>query len=109
MTQDEFLRAFDAQAHAAFAEAGLADRADYIAPDGAPMGLRRVYVNAGQQTAGEFGQVVAPRTAIGVLIEDGAVAPGGRLVVGASVYVLQRLDETNDMDGIIEWWVVRHG
>ena len=108
-----WIREFDDMAHAAFLGADLADVATYTPPaTGTTVaGTRRVYVNTAQQSAGEFGQVVAPRTVIGVLLADGAVEKGGTLAIQgtAETYALQRPDETNEADGSTEWWVVRHG
>jgi hypothetical protein len=107
-----WIREFDDSVHGVFAAAGMADVAVYAPPDGGVTGAgeRRVYVNNAQQTAGEFGQVVAPRTVVGVLLADGAVEKGGTLAIGSDeTYVLQRPDETNEADRSIDWWVVRHG
>lgn len=109
MIANAFIAEFDEAAHEAFADAGLADEAQYTPPGGGAATPRRVYVNTAQQTAGEFGQVVARRTVVGVMLADGAVAQGGALAVGSSTYKLQRLDETNGADGSLEWWVVTHG
>lgn len=109
MSPNPFIAEFDEAAHEGFADAGIADTGQYTPPGGGAATPRRVYVNTAQQKAGEFDQVVARRTVVGVMLADGAVAKGGTLAVGASTYKLQRLDETNECDGSLEWWVVTHG
>lgn len=115
-----FLREFDDLAHAAFAQAGLADFAQYTPPGGSAEPPRRVYVNNARQMFAQDGFATAPRTVIGVLLADGAVAAGGTLALGevdaSGAFIdsgeslrLQRLDETDADDGSVQWWVVTHG
>lgn len=109
MSQKAFLAAFDAQAHAAFAAAGLADNGLYTpAAGGAAMPVR-VMVDRTTQQAGEFGTVNVPMVTVAYLLAD--LAPGmpdvrGRLVVDGEAYINQR---EIDNDGSLSRWEVRRG
>lgn len=107
MVANAFLDEFDALAHEAFANIGLADMCSYTAPAGSPV-ERRVYVNSGVQNLGEYGQVLAPRTVIGFLLADGPVVKGAQVVVAGITYVLQAIDLADEDDGSVQWWVVRN-
>ena len=103
-----FLAEFDALAHGAFADAGMADLADYEPPAGGRSlaGTRRVFVDHSGQSLGEWDQVRAARTEVGVLLADGAVEAGGTLTLGSSTWTLQRIAERDGADGSLQWWVV---
>lgn len=102
-----FLAEFDAMAHEAFVDAGMADVADYAKADGSADGMRRIYVDTAGQTLGEWDQLRGARTAIGVLLADGAVEVGGTLTLGSQSWVLQAIDSKDANDGSVQWWVVR--
>lgn len=109
MSQRAFLAAFDAQAHAAFAAAGLADEGQYTAPGGGAPVPVRVMMDRTTQQVGEFGTVNAPMVTVAYLLAD--LAPGeldvrGRLVVDGDTYINQR---EIDNDGSLSRWEVRHG
>lgn len=108
MAANPFTTEFDDLAHDAFADAGLADTGVYTAPAGSPV-ARRVYVNSGVQSLGEYGQVLSPRTVIGFLLADGAVVKDGKVVVAGKTYTLQAVDLADENDGSLQWWVVRNG
>lgn len=108
MGANAFLAEFDPLAHEAFAAAGLADVCSYTAPAGTPV-ERRVYVNSGVQSLGEYGQVLSPRTVIGFLLADGPIVKGAQVVVAGVTHELQAIDLADENDGSVQWWVVRHG
>lgn len=103
-----FFAIFDADAHADFLDAGMADIGSYSVGAGDPVD-RRVFVNSGVQSLGEYNQVLAPRTVVGFLLADGAVVKGAKVVIAARTYTLQEIDLTDQHDGSLQWWAVRNG
>jgi hypothetical protein len=107
VSQRAFLAAFDAQAHAAFAAAGLADGGQYTAPGGGAAVPVRVMVDRTAQQLGDFGTVNAPMVTVAYLLAD--LAPGvpdvrGRVVVDGDTFLNVR---EIDNDGSLSRWEVR--
>ena len=105
MSQQSFLREFDAAAFAAFRDAGIADEPTYQAPgavEAVPCGV--VLIDRGMR---DFGDDLAPvgTTYVRATLQMAEVAPerGGRLVVDGEAYVL---DSELDRDGSSSRWVV---
>lgn len=109
MNANAFLDDFDIAAHAAFTAAGMADMGAYTPVGAADPVDRRVYVNTNRQTLGDYNQISAPRTVIGFLLADGAVQKGAKVVVAERAYTLQGIDETDQDDKSLQWWVVKNG
>lgn len=107
MSQLSALHALDADLHAALADAGLGNTGHYTAP-GANFDVPvRCYLDRNVQVLGEFGQVVARRDELSILLED-VPAPAGKgrvyLPDEATTYMLT--DEINN-DGSLSRWAVR--
>lgn len=109
MNANPWIDGFDADAHAAFADAGMASVGMFTAAAGGTAFERRAFVNTGRQTLGSFGEITATRTVIGFFLVDGDLTTDDEFAVGDSTYVLQAIDETDEDDGSLQWWVVRHG
>lgn len=109
MSQLDTLNELDADLHAALADAGLGNSGHYTAP-GANFDVPvRCYVDRNVQVIGEFGQVVARRDEVTILLEDVATPAGkGRIYLAdeAITYVLG--DELTN-DGSLSRWSVRRG
>ena len=108
MSANAFNAAFDDEAHALFVAEGMADIANYTAPGGSAVD-RRVFVNPGTQSLGEYGQVLSPRTVVGFLLADGPVVKDAGVVIAGRTYVLQAIDLSDSNDGSLQLWVVRNG
>lgn len=109
MSQEAFLRDFDAAAMTALAAAGGADAATYTAPGGDPVDCT-VTVDHGTQVFGgdDPSGVVGNRTVVRLqLVEIPAPVRGGVVQVGARTYTLDR--EVEREPGVSMRWVVIHG
>lgn len=108
MSQTTVLRALDADLHAAFASAGMADTGTYTAPGGGAAVSVRGYVDDARIDAvGEFGETFARRTELTLLRADvNAPAAGGVVVLDGTTYTLQECIEHDDS---ATRWVVRRG
>lgn len=108
MSQRTFLDAFDKNAHASFAAAGLADTGAYTAPGTpAPSPVTvRVLVDRAAQQIGEFGTVSAGRVEVRYLLADVAPEANGKLLVDGDTYI--NMSEI-DNDGSMSRWLVRRG
>ena len=120
MSQRALLAAMDAQLHAAFAAAGMADRGQYTAPglvppedeEGTPTPHPAVdcdvFVDRDTQTLGETQQFKAGRVEVVYVLGSLPVAPkkGGKLAVDGDTYVN---DDEISNDGSLSRWVVRRG
>lgn len=108
MSQRAALAQMDADLHAAFADAGLADRGLYWPPDAdadfAPFDAD-VYVDRDIQTLGDVRQAVSGRVEVGYVVSP-LFKPeqGGRLLVDGDRY--ENATVISD-DGSISRWVVR--
>ena len=127
MSQEAFLRDFDAGAFTAFADAGLADAATYLspaaraarqaiadhdpddpdapAPPDAPVPLAcTVLVDRNVE---DFGDDLAPvsvgRTRLTVQRAEFEPEAGGKVTVGAAVYTL--VQRTRSDESASAWWV----
>lgn len=116
MSQRAFLQAFDVAAFGAFAAAGIADAAEYLAPDAAPDALPvpcTVLVDRNVEDFGEdIGPVSAFRTRITFQVLEVTPDEGGIVslldgagLVAESFTLAQR---TRHDEGISAWWV-QHG
>jgi hypothetical protein len=109
MSQKAALAAMDADLHAAFADAGLADDGLYTPPNAAPGATPvpvRVYVNRDVQDIGAGNQVSVGRVEVQYLLADVTPAIGGQLVVDGDTYI--NAGEMSN-DGAIAVWAVRRG
>jgi hypothetical protein len=109
MSQRQALAAIDADLHAAFLDAGLADVGDYTAPDAAPGAdpvACRVYIDRDSEIRGETRQFPGGRVEVGYVLADVTPAKNGRLSVDNSLYIN---DELVSNDGSLARWVVRRG
>lgn len=105
MSQEDFLREFDAAAFAAFRDAGIADEPTYQASGAAsaePCGV--VLIDRAMR---DFADDLAPvgTSYVRVTLQLAQVAPerGGRLTVGGETYVL---DSELERDSSVSRWVV---
>lgn len=120
MSQRAFLAQMDAQLHAAFAAAGMADRAQYTAPGLVPPESEAgepaphpavgcdIFVDRDTQTLGDTQQFKAGRVEVVYVLGSMAAAPkkGGRLAVDGDAYIN---DDEISNDGSLSRWVVRRG
>lgn len=106
MTQLDAIKQMDADLHAAFADAGLADSGHYTAPGANFDTPVAIYIDRAVQVMGEFGQLVGRRTEIGIV--HGAVTPAqkGRVYVPDEPATYELGDKLTD-DGSLSRWVVR--
>lgn len=98
-----WLADFDAVAHSAFADAGLADTGIYtgIAPEAAPVPVR-VMVDDDVAQVGELSRLPGTWARITLLRSDVAVpARGARVVVGAQTFELEQMIRQDA--GSTEW------
>jgi len=108
VSQRDELAALDADIHAAFLDAGLADVGEYWPPGAlldAPGMPVRVYVDRDIQTMGEVRQVRAGRIEVGYVLAPGLVPEqGGLLLVDG-----ERFENANPIsdDGSVSLWLVR--
>lgn len=108
MSQDAFLRQFDADAFAGFFAAGLADAATYLPRDAAPGATPTpctvlVDRNVVDFDAEAVGNVSLRRTR--VTFQRGAITPaeGGKVTIGSETFTLvQREREDSSASA---WWV----
>lgn len=108
MSQRAALADMDADLHAAFADAGLADRGLYLpanaAPDALPI-VVDVYVDRDIQTLGDVRQAMSGRVEVAYVLSPlFKPAQGGVLVVDGDRY--ENAAAISD-DGSISRWVVR--
>lgn len=106
MSQNDFLREFDADAFATFLGAGMGDSATYTAPAGAPVACT-VLVDRDVEDYGEDDAPVSLRRTR-ITFQRAEVEPVGmgQVVIGAETFTLAkraRYDES-----ISAWWV-QHG
>ncbi|UYK82311.1 hypothetical protein NG829_08475 [Xanthomonas sacchari] len=107
MSQREFLQQLDAALFGAFTDAGMGDRALYLAPGtaaGVPCTVLvdRDYVDFGDDGA----SVSAPQTYVTLQMAEALPARFGKVIVAGEVLVLDarvRQDESSSR------WVVVHG
>lgn len=108
MSQRAALAEMDADLHAAFADAGLADRGLYWPPSPAPDTLPvevDVYVDRDIQTLGDVRQAVSNRVEVAYVLSPlFKPVQGGVLVVDGDRY--ENAAAISD-DGSISRWVVR--
>ena len=106
MSQRAFLQELDADLHAAFADAGIAETAFYT--DATIIAKScRVYVNRDAQTTGEFGEVSGPRVVCEIFRADVASPKAGAtLILDDESFVL---DAKFSEDESLSRWVVRRG
>jgi hypothetical protein len=113
MSQRAFLQAFEAAAFGAFAAAGIADAAEYLAPDAAPDAVPVPCTVLVDRNVEDFGDEVAPvsafRTRITFQVIEVAPEEGGMVsllddagLVAESFTLAQR---TRHDEGISAWWV----
>lgn len=112
MNQRAFLQSFDAAIIGAFAEAGMADAAGYLAPNaapGAPPAACMVLVDRDVEIFGEESPDVAMRRIV-VTLFRGTVEPAqfGIVTLDATGEVFQ-LEAKLDEDESRSRWVVSHG
>lgn len=120
MSQRAFLANMDADIHAAFAAAGMADRGAYVAPGTVPgegpeapalphasIGCD-VFVDRDTQTLGETQQFKAGRVEVVYVLGSMTVAPArrGQLLVDGDTYIN---DDEISNDGSLSRWLVRRG
>ena len=120
MSQRAFLAGLDADIHAAFAAAGMADRGAYTAPGTLPGPTPEdppvphapvdcdVFVDRDTQTLGETQQFKAGRVEVVYVLGSMTVAPAprGQLIVDGDTYIN---DDEISNDGSLSRWVVRRG
>ena len=116
MSQAAFLRAFDAAAFGAFAAAGIADAAEYLAPNAAPGYPPTPCTVLVDRDVEDFGEDVAPVSAFRTRItfqrlevtaeEGGVVSLLDAAGLVAEVFTLAQ--RTRHDEGISAWWV-QHG
>lgn len=108
MSQKAFMAQFDAHAHSAFADAGLADTGTYTAPTAGATAVTgvRAFVDRATQQIGEFGSVNAGRTEVRYVLADVTPEVGGKFVVDGDTYI--NVGEI-DNDGSLSRWTVRRG
>ena len=110
MSSNPFIDVFDADAHAAFAAAGMASIGEYTPPGiGGTSRPQRAYVNTARQALGQAGAVLAGRDTIDFLLADGALARDGVYIDAGGSYRLVEIDETDAHDASLQRWVVRRG
>lgn len=110
MSSNPFIDAFDLDAHAAFADVGMASAGEYTPPDiGAAPRPQRAYVNTARQALGQTGAILAGRDTIDFLLADGSLARDGIYVDAGGSYRLVDIDETDGHDASLQRWVVRRG
>lgn len=107
MSQREFLADLDADLHAAFAEAGMADVAAYTPPGGVASGCS-VYCDREMQPRGQFGQVRAPINEVAYILGSMTVAPAQHGVLVVDGQTLINAKEISN-DGSLSRWMVRNG
>lgn len=108
MSQAAFLQALDADLHAAFASAGLADTGTYTAPGSdTPVAVRGYVEDPRLDAVGEFGGTFARRTEVTLLRADVDVpVVGSTVVLDGVTFTLQ---ECVYQDDSATRWVVRRG
>lgn len=106
MTQLDTIKQMDADLHAAFADAGLADSGHYTAPGANFDSPVSIYIDRAAQVMGEFGQIIGRRIEIGIV--HGAIAPAakGRIFVPDEPAHYELGEKITD-DGSLSRWVVR--
>jgi hypothetical protein len=93
-----WLADFDAIAHSAFADAGIADTALLRTPQGVEHGEVRCMVTRGVQNLTDLGSVTSPETLVDLLREDlpAGVSAGWQLQLGAELFVLDGAHLSSD-------------
>ena len=107
MSELAALYALDADLHAALADAGLGNTGHYTAP-GANFDVPvRGYLDRNVQVLGEFGQVVARRDELSILLEDVPEPAGkGRVYLPGEATTYSLVEEIGN-DGSLSRWAVR--
>lgn len=108
MSQDAFLRAFDAHAFAAFFSAGLADAASYLPPESAPLATPVPCTVLVDRDVVDFdaeavGSTSLRRTRVTFQLRDVSPAEGGQVTIGANTYTL--VQRERDDGSLSAWWV----
>lgn len=107
MSELAAMHALDADLHLALADAGLGNTGHYTAP-GANFDVPvRFYLDRNVQVLGEFGQVVARRDELSLLLEDVADPAGKARVYLPSEGGTYSLVEEISNDGSLSRWAVR--
>lgn len=104
MSQQDTLRALDAQIMGAMLAAGFADAATYTAPAGSPVNCS-VYVNHNAGFLDQDGvEVASNRTVIGILRADvNRPVRGAVVVVGPESFTLEEMVQRDES---MQRWVV---
>lgn len=108
MSQEAFLRQFDAAAFGAFFAAGLADSAAYLPPGAAPGATPTqctvlVDHNVVDFDAEAVGNVSLRRTRVAFQLREVSPAEGGQVTIGANTYTL--VQRERDDGSLSAWWV----
>lgn len=110
MSSNPFIDAFDLDAHAALADAGMASTGHYTPPGiGSAPRSQRAYVNTARQVLGQAGAMLTGRDTVDFLVADGALARDGIYVDAGGTYRLVEIDDTDAHDASLQRWVVRRG
>lgn len=108
MSQKAFMADFDVAAHAAFADAGMADRGQYTPKAGAPVACD-VFVDRSVQELGELGQSRGARTEVVYVLSSMApTVPAAEGVLVVDGDTLTNVYEISN-DGSLSRWLVRGG
>lgn len=116
MSQRAFLQAFDAAAFGAFQAAGIADAAEYLAPDAAPDAVATPCTVLVDRNVEDFGDDIGPVSAFRtrVTFQRLEITPeqGGMVSLldafGNVTESFQLAQRTRHDEGISAWWV-QHG
>lgn len=109
MSDLDFAAAFDADAHAAFAEAGLGAVSGTYTPVATGVALAapvRGYVSRGAGALGEFRQQSIEQVEVSYLLADCTPVAGDRYEVGSDAWI--NVDQVAN-DGSLSTWAVRRG
>ena len=107
MSQRGFLASLDADLHASFAAAGMADVGLYTAPGCAVAVPCQVYVDRDVETVGGLRQFAAGRVEISYVRRPGLdPVQNGRVLVDGDTYVNGKVISD---DGSLSRWTVRNG
>lgn len=107
MSDLDFARGFDADAHAAFEEAGLGAVSGSYLPAGSGQSLEdpvRAYVNRAGGSLGEYRQVRVEQVTVQYVLADVAPEAGDRFITGTDTW--ENVEEL-DNDGSLATWAVR--
>ena len=92
-----FIQTFDAQAHAAFLGAGIADEASFVAHAGATEVACRVMVDRDVEAFGFDSRVAARMVVIGALVADvGSPRRGAAFVIGSERFVVDAVLDADE-------------